>query len=270
MNEKQVGMGETTCSGVFGAKAVGYGGKALMSVDSLSRIGLERCPTARCAVQMMGDLAVKYGFYGAGSFEGSSESLMVIDPEEAFIFHVLPDHTGTSAVWVAQRVDDDSVGVVANMFTIRQVNLTDSFHFLGSSNMHDIAQHVVGAWSPADGLLDFTKVFSDGEYAHKFYSGRRMWGAYNLLAPSKQLPDNYTDLKFQHIYPSFVKPDKKVSRDDIFKVHRSYYEGTPHDMTKGTAAGTSLWYHPASLPIVRAYHAFPHNTTKGTAASASL
>ena len=70
-------MAESTCSAVFGANAVGYGGKALLSIDSLSRIGLERCDTARCAVETMGSLAEKYGFYGVGSFEGSAESLMV-------------------------------------------------------------------------------------------------------------------------------------------------------------------------------------------------
>ena len=77
MNEKQVGMAESTCSAVFGTNAVGHGGKALLSIDSLSRIGLERCDTARCAVETMGALAEKYGFYGIGSFEGSAESLMV-------------------------------------------------------------------------------------------------------------------------------------------------------------------------------------------------
>lgn len=53
----------------------------------------------------------RYGFYGAGSgTEGSSESLMVNDPNEAFIFHILPDDSGKSAIWVAARVPDDEVG----------------------------------------------------------------------------------------------------------------------------------------------------------------
>jgi dipeptidase len=95
----------------------------------------------------------------------------------------------------------------------------------GSANMHRIAEEVLHAWTPADGLLDFTKVFSDGEYAHKYYAGRRMWGAYRLLSPSHVLPDTYTDLKFEQIYPTVMKPDHKLSKGDVFAVHRSYYEG---------------------------------------------
>ena len=158
MNEVSVGIGETTCSGIFGTTAAGHGGKALLSIDSLSRIALERSNSSRQAVQIMGDLAVQYGFYGSGSFEGSAESLMVVDPNEGFVFHILPDDTGTSAVWAAQRVPDDKVGVVANMFTIRGVNLTDTENFLGSDNMHTIAEKH-GWWNASSGeLLDFTKV----------------------------------------------------------------------------------------------------------------
>jgi dipeptidase len=223
MNEHQVGMAESTCSAVFGAKAVGNGGDALLSIDALSRIGLERCASSRCAVQTMGRLAEEFGFYGPGSFEGSAESLMVIDATEAFVFHILPDDTGKSAIWAAARVPDDGAAVVANMFVIREVNLTDSHNFLGSSNMHRIASDVLHAWSNSTGeLLDFTRVFSDGEYAHKYYSGRRMWGAMRLLAPSANFPDQYDDLKFKAAYPFAVTPDKKIAREDLFQIHRSY------------------------------------------------
>jgi|TARA_B110000208_G_scaffold119461_1_gene146050 dipeptidase len=236
MNEWSVGFGESTCSGVFGTNSVGHGGKALLSIDSLSRIAMERAKTSKQAVHIMGTLAEKYGFYGAGSFEGSAESLMVVDPTEGWIFQILPDDTGASAIWAAARVPDDHVGIVANMFTIRGLDVDDTKNFAFSASVHTIAQKK-GWWKPDDGPLDFTAIYSDGEYAHKFYSGRRMWGGYGMLAPSVKLPDNYTDLRFDTVYPTFVKPDKKVTVADLLAVHRTFYEGTKYDMTKGVAAG---------------------------------
>lgn len=66
MNEYQLAIGESTCGARLGLSAapIAFGGKALFDVAALSRIALERCKTARCAIQTMGDLAVEYGFYG--------------------------------------------------------------------------------------------------------------------------------------------------------------------------------------------------------------
>lgn len=238
MNEHQVGIAESTCSAVFSAKPVNSGGRALLSINALSQIAMERARTSREAVQIMGSLAEEYGFYGASdSFEGGAESLIVTDPKEAFVFHVLAgpgvaynsklgekaEHKN-GAIWVAARVPDDSVAVVANMFSVREVDLNDPQHFLGTANMWEIAEEH-GFWAPGQ-PHDFTKTFSDGEYAHKYYSGRRMWGVFRKLAPSVNLPADYGNLKNDAPYPFAIPTSNAVSVADMIDVMRDYYNNT--------------------------------------------
>ena len=69
MNEHQLAIGESTCDAALGMRGVPirFGGKALLGIATLSRIALQRCKTARCAIQTVGNLAVEYGFYGTNS-----------------------------------------------------------------------------------------------------------------------------------------------------------------------------------------------------------
>ena len=82
----------------------------------------------------------------------------------------VPDPTGASAVWVAQRVPDNHLTVVANTFVIRHVD-PDSPDFMYSSNLWSVAEHE-GWWSPKDGLLDFLVTYAPERY-HPNYSNRR-------------------------------------------------------------------------------------------------
>ena len=239
LSEVQLGIGESTCSGAFAAVGVEEGGAALFSIDELSKIAMERAATAREAVQLMGDLAVAHGFHGqSASFEGGSESLMVVDPREGFVFHVLADASGASAIWVAQRVPDGHMAVVANHFTIREVDLDDDANFLGRADMWELAA-AAGLWD-ASRPKDFTRTFSDGEYAHKYYSGRRMWGAFRLAAPAytaAHLPPEYGSLKDDAPYPFAVAVERKLAVADVFAIHRDWYNGTDYDLSAGMQGG---------------------------------
>ncbi|RHY82370.1 hypothetical protein DYB26_013171 [Aphanomyces astaci] len=205
INEHQLAFGESTCGAKLWAKPATQGGKALFDITELARVALERTRTAREAIQLMGDLAVQYGYYGA-VWEGDSvlseagETLTVTDTKEGWVFHILPDDSGASAVWVAQRVPDTHIVAIGNQFIIHHVNLTDSDNFLGSSNLYDVAKRN-NFW---DGQSDF-------------------------------------DFTVAYAEPFDADTSKITGRiltvHDIMRIQRDHYENTPFDLTQGPASG---------------------------------
>ncbi len=107
MNEMGVGMAESTCTAkITGALPRSKGGAALWYTDSLSRVALERTSTARDAVLLMGQLAVNDGFYADSEFEGTGESLIVVDKKEVWVFHILAsDSNGKDIIWITKLTD---------------------------------------------------------------------------------------------------------------------------------------------------------------------
>jgi dipeptidase len=213
-------------------------------------VALERTKTARDAIALMGKLAVEGGFYGEDNVEGTGESFIVVDKTEVWVFHVLAsDAQGSSAVWAAARVPDGHVTVVPNIFVIRGMDLSDTDNYLASVNIYDVAK-TNGWWDGNKETFDFTKVYSAGEYNHRYYSGRRWWGAMKIMAPNLVFPSNYTNLRDDAPYPFSValdsptmnsssnkQPPNKLAVADVARVMRSFYEGTPFDLTVGLAAG---------------------------------
>ncbi|DBA03358.1 TPA: hypothetical protein N0F65_004635 [Lagenidium giganteum] len=240
INEHQLAIGESTCGARFYTKPVTKGGEALFDVAELSRVAMERTTNARDAIKLMGDLAVKYGYYGAewegdGVYGEAGEALTVTDPLEAWMFHILPDDTGKSAIWAAQRVPDDHFCAVANQFVIHELDLNNTDYFMASPNIYDAAIRNK-IWKPEDGPFDFTRVYSSPRAeTHQYYSTRRVWRLFTLVNPELKLSP-YTDV-YSSDYPFSVKALKKLSPQDIMRFQRDHYEGTPFDMTKGPDSG---------------------------------
>ncbi|WP_415520187.1 MAG: dipeptidase [Desulfovibrio aminophilus] len=227
MNEHQLSIGE--CTDKAKVHPEPEAGKRIFYSAELSRVALERCTTAREAIQLMGELIAKYGYYGTG------ETLLVADPKEGWVFEMCGyDMNGTDGVWVAQRVPDDAFFAAANQFRIREVreNAPDMMY---SKNIFDVAK-AKGWWKPESGPLDWTAVYGDGEFHHPYYSLRRVWRAMTMVAPSLKLSP-WVEGPFTKAYPFTIKPDNKLNPKDIFAIHRDNYEGTEFDLTQGLAAG---------------------------------
>jgi len=226
INEHQLAIGECTCSAKVYAQP--KPGECIFDVSALSKVALERCTTAREAIELMGALAVEYGYYGWG------ETLTVADTEEAWVFEICATPDQKSAIWAAKKVPDGEVFVESNIFRIRELDPNDP-DTMFSPNLIEVAT-AAGWYDPSSGPIDWMATVSTGEYSYPYYSLRRIWRVFDRVAPSLELSPWVED-SFTKAYPFSVVPDKKLSVADVIDLFRDFYEGTEFDLTQGLAAG---------------------------------
>ncbi len=215
MNEKQLAIGEST----FGGRPELQSDSGLIDCQRLCLLMLERCETAREAIGMAGELTKKYGWNDAG------ECLTIADKKEVWHFEIVgPGKGKTGSIWVAQRVPDDHISVNANASTIKEIYLKNKDYFMASDNIFDVAKEN-GWWNPDEEEFRFCYAYAP-KSRNSMAARRREWRVFDLLAPSLGLN------AYSENYPFSVKPDKKVTMEDMVRVFKDYYEDTPFDMVK--------------------------------------
>ena len=213
LNEKQLAIGETT---IVGKKEL-VNDKGLFLIEELERVALERCSTARDAIKLIGFLAENYGYADWG------ECLTIADKHEVWQLEIFGSGPGKpSAIWVAQRIPDEHIGISANIPRISVVDFNDSKNFMYSSDIKKRCKDLK-LW---DGISEFR--FWKINNGSKPFSVREFF-VFKTLAPSLDLKYDSEELPFS------VKPDKKVSPRDIIALYRETYEGTEWDQ------GKELW-----------------------------
>jgi len=203
--------------------------RRILYSSELSNLAMERCRTAREAVELVGGMIDEHGLYGTG------ETLLFADPEEAWVFEMCGyDMDGTGGLWAAQRVPDGHVFVAANTFRIRELDPArdDQLH---SANLYSVAEEK-GWWRPSDGRLDWLKTVSNGEYSHPYYSLSRVWRLYDRMAPSLRLSP-YVEGTFTTAYPFSTRPDTRLNSSTVLSLYRDHYEGTVFDLTAARRPG---------------------------------
>jgi len=248
MNEHQLAIAESTTSQRKELKMDMAVCKQIMTVEQAQAFALQRYTSAREATAFIGQLMSQYGFLP--SCVGESETLVVGDTEEIWIIDIFsvgsgwdPESGEPGAIWVAQRVPDDHALVVANWSIIKEVDENDPENFIFSPNYKQFA--IDKGWFNPEGSKPFilqevyTPMFRE-------WAANRMWLFYSTYAPGytewpeRKLEDGHMMGYNQYIqfveplsiYPTSVKPERKISIQDVMAFQRSTFEGTIYDKTE--------------------------------------
>lgn len=222
-NEHQVFTAETTQGGAIETR--NNEDEAIMSIRMLSRIALQRATTAREAVEIMGELALEYGFAETAYL---GECLSIADPNEVWMFEIYgagpfwtKDSDYPGAAWVAGRVPDNHVSVNPNYSRFREID-PDNPDLLVSEGYIDLAVELELYDPDEDGEFIWNEV-----YGNVGPGSDRLWRLYSLLKPS-------VDWKLEetHEYPFSIEPDEKVSLEDLIALFRDENIGSEVDVTE--------------------------------------
>lgn len=248
-NEHQLTVGETTWGGreeLWDTLGIDYG--------SLIYIALERCKTAREAIMLVTSLVREYGYASEG------ETFSFGDPNEVWMMDLIGKGPGEKgAVWVAIRIPDDCIAAHANQARIQGVpaptkaaaklakktGYVDMGDIIYSADVITFARKK-GLFTGKDSEFSFQQVYNPFDFSGLLACEARVWSFYRHFSTDmdKYLP-YVTGQTFLatggkdagEAMPLYIRPNHKVSVQEIKDCMRDQYEGTPLDITKGVASG---------------------------------
>ena len=242
MNEHQVAIGETT----FGGREELVDTAGIMDYGSLIYIALQRSKTAREAIHVITSLMAEYGYASSG------ESFSISDPNEVWIMEmvgkgkpvIVKDKKGKTsvkynkgAVWVAMRIPDGYISGHANHARITTFPLNDPENCLYSPDVITFAREK-GFFIGEDKDFSFSDTYAPVDFGGARFCEARVWSGFNKVTKGM---DKYLDyVKGENLsnrMPLWVKPDHKLTVQEVIGLMRDYYQGTELDMTKDPGAG---------------------------------
>ena len=227
-NEHSLFITETTFGGRHELEDPNGG----IDYGSLIYITLQRCKTAREAIDMIVYLANTYGYCSSG------ESFSIVDSEEAWIMELIgkgPNDKGI--VWVARRIPDGYVSAHANQARITTFPWNDPENCLYAPDVADVARNM-GWYEGSNEDFSFADAYAPLDFGAMRGCEARVWAFFRMVADDM---DQYMDYAMGHNpanrMPLWVMPREKVSLKQVMDAMRDHYEGTPMDMTTDIGAG---------------------------------
>jgi dipeptidase len=244
MNQHQVSIGETT----FGGRPGLEDSTAIVDYGSLIYMTLERAKSAREAILTFSQMVSDYGYASEG------ESFSIADANEAWILELVGKGQGKrGAVWVARKIPDGYISGHANHPRITTFPLSDGVKSISSKELDKIfnpevetvyAYDVIdvargfGWFTGEDKDFSFSDTYAPLDFSAMRFCEARVWSGFNMVnSQMGQYVDYAMGENPKNRMPLWVKPDNKIGVNDVARMMRNYYQGTPMDMTKDIGAG---------------------------------
>lgn len=257
INEKQVAMGETTFGGRSGLRDT----TGLMDYGGLMFLALQRSASAREAIKVIGQLVEEYGYYSDG------ESFSISDPNEVWIMEIIGKGTNLlydehkqkyynadkGAVWVAVRIPDGYISAHANHARITNFPLEDGINSISSKSWNKINNPDVGViyahdvisfarkkgfFDAPDAEFSFSDVYAPVDFGAARFCEARVWSMFRKVNSEMEKYENYAmGYDLENRMPLYIKPDRKLSVQDLMSFKRDHLQGTKYDMTADIGAG---------------------------------
>ncbi|MDR1644607.1 MAG: C69 family dipeptidase [Tannerellaceae bacterium] len=228
MNEYQVAITEST----WGGHRELRDSTGILDYGSLIYIALQRSRTARQAIEVMTALVRDYGYCSGG------ESFSIADKNEVWVMEMIGKGVGNKgAVWVAIRIPDDCISAHANQARIQQIPFDDKENCLYSPDVVSVAREK-GYFSGRDKDFSFAKAYNPYDFGGLRGCEARVWSFFRKYDKTM---DRYADFvkgdPTKEPMPLYIRPDRKLSVQDVQRCMRDHYEGTDLDMTLDIGAG---------------------------------
>ena len=226
MNEHGLCISEST----WGGRPELGAANGIIDYGSLIYIALERAKTAREAIKVMTGLVADYGYASSG------ESFSIADPDEIWIMELIgkgKDEKG--AVWVARRIPDGYISGHANHARIHTFPLNDP-ETLYAPDVISFARKK-GLFNGKDEEFDFSRAYAETDFSALRGCDARVWSYYNKFTDNGNEYLAWINEAKGEPMPLWVKPNRKLTVEDLKWMMRDHFEDTPFDMTKDAGAG---------------------------------
>ncbi len=247
MNEFQLSIGETTYGGRKELSGTRHS-EAIMDYGSLIYTTLQRAKNAREAIKIIGELLEKYGYYSSG------ESFSIADPNEAWILELIgKGESEKGAVWTAVKIPDGYISGHANQARITTFPQNDTKNCIHSADVVSFAKKK-GWYTGKDKDFSFSDTYAPVDFGGSRFCEVRVWSMFKEVNKDMQKYFRYAKGHVEHEasfkngqknpngyatnrMPIWIKPDRKITEQDMMNFMRDHLEGTELDMTKDAGAG---------------------------------